>query len=174
MAELADKLLTLDNNKLIEVVKNYKQYRYKEETRNLALQILKERGIDDMHLKLTGNFENIKYKKAEGWYKSFQQNSRMAFILYGLSIFSWLIASIFTKMPTFLMVIMVVNQLLFIVFYFVFLVKSFLDESKLNKILGKKNVYGNAFIYFSFGIFLYALFYFYFKRKLKEEMELIN
>lgn len=174
MAELADKLLTFDSNKLVDIVKNYKQYRYDEEIRNLALKILNDRGIDEMQLKLAGNFENLEYKKAEQWFKSFQQNSRMAFILYGLTIFSQLISSFFTKMPTFLMVIMVVNQLFFIVFYFVFLIKSFLDESKLNKILGKRNVYGNAFVYFSFGVVLYAFFYFYFKRKLKEEMEMIN
>ena len=45
MADLMTTLKTLDNSKLIDVVKNYKQYGYDEETRNSAISILEERGV---------------------------------------------------------------------------------------------------------------------------------
>ena len=60
MSDKIEKLKSLDNDKLIDVVKNYRQYGYSNELRTAAIEILDSRGIDQEKLKLTGNFDNEK------------------------------------------------------------------------------------------------------------------
>jgi hypothetical protein len=66
-----DRLKNLDSDKLIDVVKNYRQYGYEEDLRTEAITILEERGISKEQLQLTGNFENKKYDNAEDLYKQY-------------------------------------------------------------------------------------------------------
>ena len=61
MKEYRRKLLNLNDKKLIDVVKNYRQYGYDEELRNTAIELLKERGITKKQLEFTGDFENRTY-----------------------------------------------------------------------------------------------------------------
>ena len=46
MMDQLERIKTLSNDKLIDVVKNYRQYGYSDELRNVALEELQERGID--------------------------------------------------------------------------------------------------------------------------------
>ncbi len=80
--EYFDKLAKLSNDRLMDVVKNYKRYGYPEQYRQAALDILESRGIPFEMLKLTGNLENQELKKAEDAYSSFIANSRGAFVMY--------------------------------------------------------------------------------------------
>ncbi len=64
MTSTIARLKSMENNKLIDVVRNYRQYGYSDELRNGALAILKSREIDELELKLTGNFQNLTYDQA--------------------------------------------------------------------------------------------------------------
>ena len=59
MTNIFEKLNKYDNQKLTDIVKNYKQYNYDIEIRNTAIEILRERGISEEDLKLSGNYENV-------------------------------------------------------------------------------------------------------------------
>ena len=45
MTDKIERLKKLDTDKLIDVVKNYRQYGYEENLRNSAISLLEERGI---------------------------------------------------------------------------------------------------------------------------------
>ena len=76
------KIRNLDNAKLIDIVKNYKQYDYPSEFRSEALKILAERGITNNALKISGNLDNNKYDNAEQIFKKFTQNNNIALFFY--------------------------------------------------------------------------------------------
>ena len=86
MTDKEERLKKLDTDKLVDVVKNYRQYGYDENLRILAISILQERGITKEQLELTGNFKNASYDFADDLYKSFRKNSMIAFVLYGVEI----------------------------------------------------------------------------------------
>lgn len=52
--ENSDILKRFDNDKLIDVVKNYKRYGYDDEIRDYAINLLKERGWSIEDLKTFG------------------------------------------------------------------------------------------------------------------------
>ncbi|MBL4604928.1 MAG: hypothetical protein JKY02_04490, partial [Flavobacteriaceae bacterium] len=54
MTDINSKLESFDNEKLIDIVKNYQQYGYDNDLRNIAIRILEKRGIDKEQLKLSG------------------------------------------------------------------------------------------------------------------------
>lgn len=64
MTNINSKLESFNDGKLIDIVKNYKQYGYDNDLRNIALGILEKRGINKEQLELSGNFENHSYKSA--------------------------------------------------------------------------------------------------------------
>ena len=82
MSDKIEILKTLSDNKLIDIVKNFKQYGYDENIRTNAISILEEKGININDLKLTGNFENQKFNDANSYYNSFFKNSKIAFMFY--------------------------------------------------------------------------------------------
>src|SRR6185503_7360433 len=72
------------NSRLIDIVRNARQFGYDDNIRNSALEVLKERGISQEDLQLTGNLTNDKFDSVEYLYKSYNTNSRIAFIIYGV------------------------------------------------------------------------------------------
>ena len=62
--EDSDILKRFDNDKLIDVVKNYKRYGYDDEIRDYAIRLLEERGWSVDDLKTFGYWENSDYEEA--------------------------------------------------------------------------------------------------------------
>lgn len=62
--ENSDILKRFDNDKLIDVVKNYKRYGYDDEIRDYAINLLKERGWSIEDLKTFGYWKNSDYEEA--------------------------------------------------------------------------------------------------------------
>ena len=76
--EDSDILKRFDNDKLIDVVKNYKRYGYDDEIRDYAINLLKERGWSVEDLKTFGYWENSDYEEALIQYKAYCRNSLIA------------------------------------------------------------------------------------------------
>lgn len=174
MNDNTEKLKKLDNNKLIDVVKNYKQYGYDEDLRNNAIVILGERGISIEQLKLTGNFENKTYEYAKSVYDSFDKSSKLAFVFYGLLIVLKLTIPFIPSYLNVLISILVVTTWVLLILYFVFLIKSFFDQHEFFKLIGKDYIAGGAMVYLFLGAAIYIVMYFYFKKQMNDEMKLIN
>ncbi len=167
-------LMNHDTNKLIDIIKNYHQYDYPISYRNSSLQILNNRGISEEELRFSGNLSNQVYEDAKRALDLHNENSRIAFISnLGYLVFT-ILALVFNnnKLPV-LAVISTILVVIFVIAFLVYLIKVYTDLSNYYKVLGKKNltnILGVAII----GIILYFLIYFYYTKKLKEDIKQIN
>jgi len=174
MTEYSERLKNLDDKKLIDVVKNYRQYGYDENMRATAISILDTRGITKEQLEITGNFDNKTYDYATEFYNSFSKNSKIAFILFVFILMtSFLIPIIAVSSETMATLISLAYWIILIV-YFVFLIKSFLDQNRFYKTLNQDYGTEGALMYFFLGMPFYIFMYFYFRKQMKEKMREIK
>src|SRR5688572_14811446 len=147
LPEIKERLARLESNKLIDVVKNYRQYGYNEEIRNYALVLLEERGITSTDLHLTGNLENAKYEYVNHVFSSFKLKSNLAFLFYGLIIFIKFILPYIFRNPESSIPLLPVIFILSFLSYLVLLALSFLDQSKFYKLTGDDYGTDGALLY---------------------------
>lgn len=167
-------LKNYDNNKLIDIVKHYRQYNYNIEYKNSSLAILESRGITQQELKFGGNLIDHGYEESIRLKYLYEENSKLAFILYSITLILILPGAILKNngYPS-------IGQVLFIsgiivgIFYLFALIKSFIDNSNLYKQLGKNNI-TNALVFAIGGLPLYFLFYFFQKKKINEDLKTTN
>lgn len=167
-------LKSYDNNKLIDIVKHYRQYDYGIEYKNSSLALLESRGITQQELKFGGNLIDYGYEESIRLKYVYEENSKLAFILYIITLILVLPGAILKNngFPT-------IGEVLFIsgiiigVLYLFALIKSFIDNSNLYKQIGKSNV-TNALVFAIGGLPLYFLFYFFQKKKISEDLKISN
>jgi len=174
MPDKSERLKSLDSSKLVDLVRNYRQYGYDEDFRKEALGILEERGIDKEQLQLTGSFDNHNYDRAQELYTDFRKNSNRAFILYAILFVTLIglgmIRSI-VEIPVLLHMLIVWGV---IASYWVFLIKSFLNQDSFYKIAGRNYGSEGILLYLLLGMPLYIIMFFYFKKQMAEQMRLIQ
>jgi|TARA_B110000908_G_scaffold151739_1_gene186757 hypothetical protein len=174
MTNINSKLESFENGKLIDIVKNYKQYGYDNDLRNIAVGILEQRGINKEQLELSGNFENHSYESAKGIHKLFSRNSKIAFILYGIVLITNILVSVFARNSELLASIILIINWISIILYFVFLVKSFMNQNDFYKEIGKKNDSSSILIYVFLGLPFYIFTYFYFRNQMNDELKMVK
>jgi hypothetical protein len=174
MTDINSKLESFHNEKLIDIVKNYQQYGYDDDLRNITIGILEKRGIDKEQLKLSGNFENHSYESAKRIHKSFNLNSKITFILYGIVLISNILVSIFNQNSEILASIILIINWIALISYFVFLIKSFINQNEFYKAIGKENNSNSILIYIFLGLPFYIFTYFYFRNQMNDEMKMIK
>ena len=163
-----------DNNKLIDIIKNYHQYDYPKAFRNSSIKILAERGISEEELRLGGNLNNPIYEDANRAVNLYTENSKIAFVAYFSYLAFTVLSLVFNNnnLPV-LALISAILAVIFIISFLVYLIKFYTNLSNFYKILNEKNsinILGIAII----GIPLYFLVYFYYQKKLKEDINQIN
>lgn len=171
--EASEKLKSFDEEKLIDIVKNYRQYGYSDEIRNSALDVLESRGIDTGILKLRGDLTNSNYDEAKEEFGSFERNSGIAFVLYGLLLVFRFITSFAGDSEAVIITFLILFWLSFIGFV-VYLIRSFINQSRYYKIVGKENDQINPGLYFTVGLIIYAVMYFMFRKQMRNEMNEIR
>jgi len=171
LQEIQERLKKYDTDKLLDVVKNHKQYGYSAEVRDYALLLLKEKGVSQEDVELTGNMENSNYELASRLYASFENNSKIAFISYSCFFASRITSRIIfhNEAPP---VLLLIVSVLLLVTYLVFLAKSFLDQAAFYKTTGEQGESG-PLIYFLIGMPFYIIMYFVFRSQMREKMKLI-
>jgi lipopolysaccharide export system permease protein len=164
-------LNSYDNKQLIDIVKHYRQYDYSIEYKNSSLALLKSRGISEQELKFGGNLTDYGYEESLRLKYLYEENSKLAFILYTIA-FALILPGAILKnngFPT-------IGQIAFVcgitvgILYLFALIKSFIDNSNLYKQLGKSNI-ANALVFAVGGLPLYFLFYFFQKKKINEDLK---
>lgn len=79
--EHTEALRRMDNDKLLDIVKNYRQYGYEEELRNEAISLLGERGWSEEELQMFGHLHNYDYDTALSSYNSFRRNVKLGYAI---------------------------------------------------------------------------------------------
>ena len=152
--EDSDILKRFDNDKLIDVVKNYKRYGYDDEIRDYAINLLKERGWSVEDLKTFGYWENSDYEEALIQYKAYCRNSLIAVCV--------LVLSLCMLVPIYL----VLSLCMLVPIYLVFVFMAYRNVCKFYQALGRKEE-----AVFSFDLCWHVLLFFYLKEKMKEELK---
>ena len=174
MPDLTERLRNLDDNKLIDVVKNYRQYGYDDHMRAAAIAILNSRGITEEELCRTGNYENKTYNYALKYFNSFNRNSKIAFALYIVNLLTNVLIPIFSQSSEHLATFIFIINLLSLVAYFIFFILSFLNQNRFFKIINQDYGKEGALIYLFLGMPFYIFMYFYFKNQIAEKMREIK
>lgn len=164
----------LSDNKLIDAVKNYKQYGYSEELRELAISILNERGISSEQLKLTGNFENHNFDYANQLLEAYNKNSKIALISYIILFTSGVIGPIIiTNSVSFILILSALFWVSLITFI-IFLIKSFINQNEFSKLAKNDFATEGALMYLFLGMPFYLIMYFHFRKDMRAKMDLIK
>ena len=168
------KLNAYSDKKLIDLLKNYRQYDFDRSYKNTALQILNSRGVTEQELRFGGNLVNEKFENALRYKINYDENSRMGLFLYIIATVFDVVGSILNNngFPTLgksLLIIGIIATILYIIAF----IKSLINQSNFYKVLGKK-VMTNSIVLLILGIPLYFLYFIYFNRKMKEDLKQIR
>jgi len=171
-------LAAMDTHQLIDVVKNYRQYEYSNEYRDQALKLVAEQGTSEMELKLQGNFENYAYTQSQASLKSYSKYAKYAFISYILTI---LIYSTSTILKIYEIQLTAGFSSAILIFYYavlgvfvVNLARSIASYYRIYKNLNKTLSTDVVFVVLLIGLPLYFILYFFLKKKVKEDMQLLR
>lgn len=170
MTDYTERLKNLDDKKLIDVVKNYRQYGYDNEMRDSAISLLNSRGITNEQLQLTGNFQNKTYDYAQALFNSFNRNSKIAFILFIITLLFNILTPILSQKSESIATVSLLVSLISLIGYFVFLIKSFFNQNQFYKTINQDYGTEGALMYLFLGMPFYIFMYFYFKNQMKEKM----
>lgn len=168
------RIQNLSDEKLIDVVKNYRQYGYDGNMRTSALSLLEIRGISKEQLELTGNYENKIYDHAGRLYSAYNRNSKIAFVLYLIILINNILIPVLSQNSDTLSYVLLIANFLIVIGYFVFLIKSFSNQSQFYKSINQDYGTEGALMYFLLGIPFYFLMFFYFRNQMKEKMKEIK
>lgn len=158
----------------MDVVKNYRQYGYDNNMRASAISILNSRGITNEQLQLTGNFENKTYDYAQIVFNSFNRNSKIAFILFLITLSTNILTPIFSQNSENIATATLLMSFISLIGYFAFLIKSFLNQNRFYKTINQNYGTEGALMYLLLGMPFYIFMYFYFKNQMKEKMKEIK
>ncbi len=168
------KLNDYSDNKLIDLLKNYRQHDLDRTYKNTALQILNLRGITEEELRFGGNLANEKFESALRYKNNYEENSRMGLFLYIIALTFDLSGAIlnnngFPSLGKTLLGIGILATILYLISF----VKTLSSQSSFYKVLGSK-VMANSILLVILGIPLYYLYFIYFNRKMKEDLKEIR
>lgn len=158
---------TTDN--LIDIARKYKQYDFDLITRDTTIQILEQRGVSALELKLSGKLDNTSYDKAELHLQNFYKNSNIALILYAVALIS-IVAGIFIKgnISSITTIVSTIAQLITVIFVMI----AADNYRKVMKALGKDD---GVMVYalFLIGLPAYFVIYLFTRNKIKKQLKSI-
>ena len=155
-----EKLNSYENEVLIKIVKDAKQYGYTEKYRNKALKVLESRNISQEELLLNNNLYNVDYNKVEELHKQYKILSRITLFVYLI-----MLGISFLGKPETIVSIIIVMVIAVIFYSALFKSQQLLDE--IGTIMDKK-VDLNLYLVIAAGFPFFILFYFYNRSYLKE------
>lgn len=167
-------LQSFSNTKLIDVIKNYRQYGYDDSLRKTACRILKERGITIKDLKLTGNLRNKTFDSAQDLIHSYKKNSKLALLFYAATLILNVLVPVFHRISEFYSNVFFILSFICVGLFLYCLLKAFQNQNDFYRLIGKKMDPFEVLAFLLVGIPFYIFMYFYYKHKLKDELKLIK
>ena len=167
-------LESYSNEKLIDIIKNYRQYDFEIAYRNTALLIMNTRGITEKELKYSGKLVNDNYENALRHLSSYKENSTVALILYIVYALFGLIGAVLNNngFPV-LGPILIVLGFFALILFLVALIKSYTNQTNFYKLLDKNRA-SNILLLLLIGIPLYFIYQIFFNKKMQEELKQIR
>ena len=167
-------LESYSNEKLIDIIKNYRQYDFDIAYRNTALEIMNTRGVTESELKYSGNLVNDNYENALRHLASYKENSTIALILYIAYALFGLIGAVLNNngFPV-LGPVLIILGFFALILFLVALIKSYTNQTSFYKLLDKNRA-SNIILLLLIGIPLYFIYQIFFNKKMQEELKQIR
>lgn len=163
-----------ENEKLIDIVKNYRHYGLSIAHKTNALQLLEQRGITELELKLSGNLSNESFESGVRHLEDYHENATLAnyahltLLIFGISGLV-LNNNGLSSVGKILVVIGIFSALLFLVLF----TKVLKNQSEFYKILKKKFMTHNV-VFIILALPLFFLYRLYFNKKMNEDLTKIS
>ena len=163
-----------ENDKLIDLVKNYRHYGLGLSHKANALQVLSKRGITELELKLSGNLSNESYESGIRHMQDYHENATLAnyahiaLLVFGIS---GLILNN-NGLPA-LGKIMVTIGVFSAVLFFIIFPKVLKNQSEFYTLLKKKFMTHNV-VFIILALPLFFLYRLYFNKKMNEDLTKIS
>lgn len=161
-----EKLNGYDDEMLIKIVKEAKQFGYSNDYRNKALKILESRNITQDELLLGNNLYNVEFNKVEELNRQYIIYTKITFVAYLVMLGISFLGKPQTLIP------IIVTIIVAAVFYSA-LFKSQLALDEIGTIMNKK-IDLNLYLVVLAGFPFFLLFYFYSRSYLKEVISEFN
>ena len=161
-----EKLNGFENEVLIKIVKDAKQFGYTDDYRNKALQILESRNITQEELLLNNNLYNVDFNKVEALSKQYKSYSNLTLVAYLILLGISLLGK-----PEAVIAVILTLIIAVVFYYLLFKSQQLLDE--IGTIADKK-VDINLYLVVAAGFPFFILFYFYNRSYLKEVVSQFN
>ncbi|MGC6438139.1 MAG: LptF/LptG family permease [Flavobacteriaceae bacterium] len=169
-----DKLKGFENHKLIDLIQNYRQYGFNIDHKNYALNILEQRCVSELELRMSGQLINESYENGVRHLEDYHENATLGVLAHSVFLIFGIIGLVLNnngapEVGNILVLIAILSLVLFLIVF----PKVLKYQSEFYKILNKKFTTNNViFIILAFPLFfLYRL---YFNRKMKEDLAKIS
>lgn len=156
----------LDNAQLLKLVRRHRWYGLSEELRDKARDILEQRGLDEGILRRLGYLQKDPFDLALRHYLGFKQQSRIAFLTYGL--FIAFVAASFLMEPNWMISCFLLGMFCILLG---FVISSLREQLRFYRALDKPYADGSPLIFFFLGMPLYFLMYYRFRQQMEAQLE---
>ncbi|MCH7525234.1 MAG: LptF/LptG family permease [Bacteroidetes bacterium] len=173
-SEAYSHLLNYSNDKLIDILKNYRQYELHISYYNTALQLLDSRGLSKQNLKFGGNLINENYENALRYKSAYDDYSRIASVLYITYVVFGVGGLVLNNngFPTLGPIFIIIGVLSFIIFI-IALINAYINQTNFYKLL-ENNKASNIIALILLGIPLNFIYKGIFSKKLEDDLKQIR
>ena len=163
-----------ENDKLIDLIKNYRHYGLTLADKTNALKHLKKRGITELELKLTGNLSNESYESGVRHMEDYHENATVAYYAHLIVLILGIGGFILNNngFPT-IGSIMIAIAIIALILFFILFPKVVKNQAAFYKLLKKKFMTHNV-VFIILGLPLFFLYRLYFNKKMNEDLTKIS
>ena len=163
-----------ENEKLIDLIKNYRHYGLTLADKTNALKHLKKRGITELELRLTGNLSNESYESGVRHMEDYHENATVAYYAHLIVLILGIGGFILNNngFPT-IGSIMIAIAVIALILFFILFPKVVKNQAAFYKLLKKKFMTHNV-VFIILGLPLFFLYRLYFNKKMNEDLTKIS
>ena len=159
------KLNSINEESLISVVKNYKQFSYSNGFRIKALKILEQKGISQEQLLESNNLYNLEYLKLVSFSDLYKKQTLLALLFNLLS---------YTVIINLSNLLVLIFGFISVILMYYFLYKSSETLNEIKRITKREDSFVPPFIAYFFGLVLFIFIFSYNRYRLKEVISEFN
>lgn len=172
--EYSKEIENYEQEKLIDIVKNYRYYGLEISHKNSALQVLNNKGVSTLELRTGGNLTNEVYESALRYQNEFEDYSKLALWCYYLCVLLGVGGAILNNNGfSILGISMIILGFMSLVVFLITYQKTIINQSNFYRLIDKK-IMSNALVLIIVGIPLFLFYRIYFKKKINEDLKQIN
>ena len=173
-SEAYGQLKTYSDEKLIDLMRNYRQYELDVSYRNSAIQLMNERGFSREELRFGGKLNNENYENAMRFKRDYDEKAVIASFLYIVVLLIGVGGAVLNNngFPVMGKIMIGIGSLALILYLFA-LMRIFSNHTQIYKLLGQNRI-SNLLYLLLLGIPLFPLYRYYFGNRLREDMKQIR